>query len=247
MTLRSGKVLEPVPSTSRAHDSSRDKEKLDTEALCKKEREEKEIIDTFRKGEISIPLVDVIRQIPRYAKFLKELRTSKRKLLGNEKVNVGKNVSAILQRKIPPKCKNQCMLFIYCKIGSVGIKKAMCDSGAPINVMPLKETGVIIQLADRSVMHLEGVLEDVLVKVNELIFPIDFYIIDVEVDISANLSDTLLRRSFLSTAQIKIGVRSRILTMELHGEVKRKTWYEFLNTIKSNWVSPVHVVPEKIA
>ncbi|XP_040940147.1 uncharacterized protein [Gossypium hirsutum] len=203
MTLRSGKVLEPVldisrsHDTSRVHDASQDREKLDTKApvesapqksfaapplfpgrlvQCKKERDEKEILDTFRKVEINIPLLDTIKQIPRYEKFLKDLCTSKRKLLGNE-----------------------------------------------------KETGVIIQLADRSVVHPEGVLEDILVKVNELIFSADFYIIDMEDDNSANASDILLERPFLSTAQTKIDVRSGILTMEFDGEVVKFNVYKAMN------------------
>ncbi|KAL2235809.1 UNVERIFIED_CONTAM: hypothetical protein Sindi_1313100 [Sesamum indicum] len=63
----------------------------------KKEEEEKEILETFRKVEVNIPLLDAIKQIPRYAKFLKELCTSKGKLKGNEWVSMGENVSAILQ------------------------------------------------------------------------------------------------------------------------------------------------------
>ena len=43
----------------------------------------------------------------------------------------------------------------------------------------LSKTGVIIQLADRSVVHPKGVLEDVLVQVNELVFPGDFYVLDM--------------------------------------------------------------------
>ena len=62
----------------------------------KKEEQEKEILDTFRKIEVNIPLLDAIKQVSRYAKFLKELCTSKRKLKGNEKVSMGENVSAIL-------------------------------------------------------------------------------------------------------------------------------------------------------
>ncbi|XP_052490810.1 uncharacterized protein LOC105785001 [Gossypium raimondii] len=194
ITLRSGKILEPVP----------DKRRL---AKDKKEKEEKEILETFRKVEVNIPLLDAIKQIPRYAKFLKELCTSKRRLLGNERVNVGENVSAVLQKKVPPKYKDQGMFAISCEIGNVGIKKAMCDLGASINVMPypiyklinagpLKKTRVIIQLADRSVVYPEGLLEDVLVKVNELVFPADFYIINMEDDNSTNSSDILLGRSF---------------------------------------------------
>ncbi|KAL0286097.1 UNVERIFIED_CONTAM: hypothetical protein Sangu_2748600 [Sesamum angustifolium] len=135
----------------------------------------KEILEIFRKVEVNIPLLDAIKQIPRYARFLKELCTSKGKLKGNERVSMGENVSAILQRKLPPKCKDPGTFTIPCKIGLIGIKRAMCDLGASINVMPLsifeslhvgplKETGVVIQLADRSVVYPEGVLEDVLVQ-----------------------------------------------------------------------------------
>ncbi|XP_062104265.1 uncharacterized protein LOC133815441 [Humulus lupulus] len=51
----------------------------------KKEEVDKEIFDTFRKVEVNIPLLDAIKQVSRYAKFLKELCTNKRKLRGNEK------------------------------------------------------------------------------------------------------------------------------------------------------------------
>ncbi|KAL0391489.1 UNVERIFIED_CONTAM: hypothetical protein Slati_4534000 [Sesamum latifolium] len=47
----------------------------------KKEEEEKDIFETFRKVKENIPLLDSIKQIPRYAKFLKELCTNKDKLM----------------------------------------------------------------------------------------------------------------------------------------------------------------------
>ena len=53
---------------------------------------------------------------------------------------------------------------------------------------PLKETRVTIQLADRSIIYLEGVLENVLVQVDVLIFPADFYVIDIEDDKSVGWS-----------------------------------------------------------
>ena len=67
----------------------------------------------------------------------------------------------------------------------------MLDLGASINVMPysiyaslnlgpLEETGVIIQLANRSNTYPRRVIEDVLVQVNELVFPTDFYVIDMK-------------------------------------------------------------------
>ncbi|CAN6583773.1 unnamed protein product [Malus baccata var. baccata] len=100
----------------------------------KKEEAERDILETFRKVQVNIPLLDAIKQVPRYAKFLKELSTTRKRMSTNEVVNVGENVSAILQRKLPPNCK---------------------DPGV------LKNDGVIIQLADRSNAYPKGVLEDV--------------------------------------------------------------------------------------
>ncbi|KAH9803303.1 hypothetical protein KPL71_001711 [Citrus sinensis] len=196
----------------------------------KKEEQEKDILETFRKVEVNIPLLDAIKQIPRYAKVLKELCTSKRKLRGDEKVHMGENVSAVLQKKLPPKCKDPGMFTIPCKIGSVRVEKTLLDLGASINVMPrsiysslnigpLKETGVIIQLADRSNAYPDGVLEDVLVQVNELVFPADFYVLDMEDDNSSNSVPILLGRPFLKTARTKMDIHKGTLTMEFDGEV----------------------------
>ena len=60
-----------------------------------------EILETFRKVEINIPLLDAIKQVPRYAKFLKELCTTKRKLVGNEKISVGENVCCFSKKTSP--------------------------------------------------------------------------------------------------------------------------------------------------
>ena len=44
----------------------------------KKKDKEKEILEVFKKVEFNIPLLDAIKKIPKYAKFLKELCTTKR-------------------------------------------------------------------------------------------------------------------------------------------------------------------------
>ncbi|XP_062075714.1 uncharacterized protein LOC133779827 [Humulus lupulus] len=72
----------------------------------KKEEADKKILETFRKVEVNIPLLDAIKQVPHYAKFLKEFCTNKKKLKGDEKISVGENVSTVLQKKLPPKCKD---------------------------------------------------------------------------------------------------------------------------------------------
>ncbi|XP_027077137.1 uncharacterized protein [Coffea arabica] len=188
----------------------------------KKVEKEKELLDVFRKVEINIPLLDAINQIPKYAKFLKDLCTHKRKLRDDERVAVGENVSTILQRKLPPKCGDPSMFTIPYKIGGTPIRKAMLDLGVSINVMPktiygsfnvgpLKGTDIIIQLADRTNVYLEGLVENVLVQVNELVFPADFYVLDMGDERSLNLSPLLLGRPFLSNVRTKIDVNEGTL------------------------------------
>lgn len=98
-----------------------------------------------------------------------------------------------------------------------GLKKTMYDLGASINIMPLsiykflnvgplKEKGVVIQLTDKSVIYSEGVLEDVLVQVDNLIFFTSFYIVHMDDDRPFNTSNLLLGRPFLTTARTKIDI-----------------------------------------
>ncbi|CAN6566303.1 unnamed protein product [Malus baccata var. baccata] len=196
----------------------------------KKEEAEKEILETFRKVQVNIPLLDAIKQVPRYAKFFKELCTTRKRISTKEIVKVSENVSAILQRKLPPKCKDLGSFTIPCVIGKTRFESAMLDLGASINVMPysiyasmnlgeLKHDGVIIQLADRSNAYLKGVLEDVLVQVNHLIFPADFYVLEMDESDHAPSLPILLGRPFMKTARTKINVFNGTLTMEFDGEV----------------------------
>ncbi|CAN6677795.1 unnamed protein product [Malus baccata var. baccata] len=55
----------------------------------KKEEAENDILETFRKVQVNIPLLDAIKQVPRYAKFLKELCTTRRRISNKEVVQVG--------------------------------------------------------------------------------------------------------------------------------------------------------------
>ena len=110
----------------------------------------------------------------------------------------------------------------------------MLDLGASINVIPysiysslklgpLEETRVVIQLAN---VYPRGVVEDVLVQVNELVCPADFYILDIEDESSYNPTPVLLGQPFLKTARAMINVYNRAPTMEFDGEVIKFNLFE---------------------
>ncbi|CAN6554946.1 unnamed protein product [Malus baccata var. baccata] len=197
---------------------------------AKNEEEEKDVLETFRKVHVNIPLLDAIKQIPKYAKFFKKLCTTRKRVQEKEVVHVSENVSAMLQRKLPPKCKDPGSFTIPCVIGNTRFEHAMLDLGASINVMSysvyasmnlgkLKNDGVIIQLADRSNAYPKGVLEDVLVQVDHLIFPADFYVLDMEDSTHSPPSPLLLGRPFMKTAQTKIDVAKGVITMAFSGDM----------------------------
>ncbi|XP_022890486.1 uncharacterized protein LOC111405709 [Olea europaea var. sylvestris] len=78
-----------------------------------------------------------------------------------------------------------------------------------------KATTVTLQLADRSLTHPRGIIEDVLVKVDKLIFPVDFLILDMEEDKDVPI---ILGRPFLATARALIDVQPGQLTLRLGKE-----------------------------
>ncbi|CAM8975776.1 unnamed protein product [Rhodiola kirilowii] len=191
---------------------------------------DKDILELFSKVDINIPLLEAIKQIPRYAKFLKELCTNRRRSDRYDQELMSRNVSAVIQRKVPPKCGDPGTYTIPCTIGNIRIENCMLDLGASINVLPfsiysclrigpLEPTGLTIQLADRSCKQPEGKIEDVLVQVGKLVFPADFYVLKIENDGPTDHAPILLGRPFLKTSKMKIDCGSGMLSMEVEGEV----------------------------
>jgi hypothetical protein len=88
-----------------------------------------------------------------------------------------------------------------------------------LNLGNLKETKVIIHLADKSNSNPEGVVEDVLIRVNELIFHVDFYIIDMDDEFASNPTHILLGKPFMKIARTKIDVYKGTLSFEFNGEI----------------------------
>ncbi|XP_024198322.1 uncharacterized protein LOC112201644 [Rosa chinensis] len=198
-------------------------------ALSRKEKKSMECFDVFKKVEVNIPLLDAIKTIPTYAKFLKDLFTHKRyknKLKKDDKMCLNERISAVFQRKLPPKFKDPGSFTIPCKIGERPFEKALMDLGASINLMPYgvyKELGlsdikpiqISLQLADRSVVYPRGVVEDVLVQVDELVIPADFVILDME-EVYQDELPIIFGRAFMATGGTKIDVKLGLLTMMVY-------------------------------
>ncbi|KAI3470782.1 hypothetical protein Pfo_027445 [Paulownia fortunei] len=174
-----------------------------------------EIFEIFKQVKINIPLLDAIKQVPPYAKFLKDLCTIKKNII----------VSSIIQQFTPPKYKDPGCPTISCIIGNTRIERALLDLGASVNLLPfsvyeqlglgeLKTTSVVLQLADRSIKVPKGIVEDVLVQIDKFYFPVDFIILDTEPVAQTHTQiPIILGRPFLATSNALINCRNGILKL----------------------------------
>ncbi|XP_026420135.1 uncharacterized protein LOC113316129 [Papaver somniferum] len=195
---------------------------------AKKVEQDKEILDIFKKIHVNIPLIDAIRQVPKYTRVLKDLCTRKKRLTGNEVMSVGENVFSILQKKLPPKCKDPGSFDIPVVIGNKIFGKSMLDLGALFNVIPasiyesfnlgpLKETRIVLELADRTNVYPIGIIEYVLVQVNQFVFPADLCVLEMDSGYDASIP-LLLGRPFMKTAKTIMDVDKGTLTMKFDDE-----------------------------
>ncbi|PIN21873.1 DNA-directed DNA polymerase [Handroanthus impetiginosus] len=208
VTLRNGRKLQEVVKEPR-------------------KSKEKEVISEEKGKEVETPLeVKALEQMPSYVKFMKDILSKKRRLGDYETVALTEECSAIIQNKLPPKLKDPGSFTIPCTIGTHFSGRALCDLGASINLMPYsiyrtlglgetKLTSITLQLADRSLTYPKGVIEDILVKVDKFIFPANFVVLDMEVDIEVPI---ILGRPFLATGRTLIDVQKGELTMKVQDQ-----------------------------
>ena len=191
----------------------------------KKASQQAGILEVLRQVKVNIPLLDIIKQVPSYAKFLKDLCTIKKGLGIEKKAFLTEQVSAIIQSKYPVKYKDPGSPTISVNIGGNCINKSLLDLGASVNLMPysvykqlglgeLKPTNITLSLADRSVKIPKGMVEDVLVKIDKFYYPIDFVVLDTEpIASEPNHVPIILGRPFLATANAIINCRNGVMQL----------------------------------
>ncbi|XP_050918554.1 uncharacterized protein LOC127135983 [Lathyrus oleraceus] len=106
--------------------------------------------------------------MPTYAKFMKDIFTKKMRYTDQETINLDVICSSIVQRTIPHKEIEPMRVTLPVTIGNVNIGKTLVD-------------------LDKSITRPSGIAEDALVKMDKFLFPIDFFMMDIEEDDDALL------------------------------------------------------------
>ncbi|XP_076901115.1 uncharacterized protein LOC143555456 [Bidens hawaiensis] len=186
--------------------------------------QQEEMWETFKQVKINIPLLDAIKKIPAYAKYLKELCTQKRSHKIPKQIDFTDNVSAIFSGALLPKLQDPGTPIIPIQVGDFKMTRELLDLGASISILPgslydqydfgpLRAAATTVVLADQTPKMPRGILTDVIVKVEDFYFPVDFLVLDYVLGERTKQPKVILGRPFLATANANINCRNGTVDM----------------------------------
>ncbi|GKB06691.1 DNA-directed DNA polymerase, partial [Tanacetum coccineum] len=176
---------------------------------------------------VNLPFLEAMIHMPKGAKVLKDLLSHKEKLeKAASLVKLSEECLAVIQRSLPQKEGDLGSFTLPCLIGPLTVKNALADLRANINHMPhslflrlviskLKPTKMSIKLVDRLIKYPVSVYENLLIKINKFIFPVNFVVLEMDED---DMVPIILGRSFLAIARVMIDVHEGKLSLRVGKE-----------------------------
>ncbi|GJU38387.1 reverse transcriptase domain-containing protein [Tanacetum coccineum] len=177
----------------------------------------------FKQLRLEIGLKDALVEMPKFNKWLSSLLRNKEKLEEIAITTVNAECSAIILNRVPEKLEDPGKFLIPCALQELDRTSALADSRASINLLPhsiykklgheaLTPTRMTLELANRSISHLMGIAEDVVVRVDGFTFLADFVVVNFEPDPRVPI---ILGRPFLRTAKALIDLYEEKLTLRV--------------------------------
>ncbi|GJV83769.1 putative nucleotidyltransferase, ribonuclease H [Tanacetum coccineum] len=156
----------------------------------KDEAQQKKFLENLKQLHINLPFIEALAQMPKYAKFLKSLLTNKARLEEACKIIMNERCSAILLNKLPSKEKDP---------GKLGWENEATRMSWYMRI-------------GQSQLWSREIIENVLIKVDKFVLPIDFVILDMPEDSRVPI---ILGRPFLATARAMIDVFNKKITLRV--------------------------------
>ncbi|XP_059310889.1 uncharacterized protein LOC132062313 [Lycium ferocissimum] len=205
--------------------------------------------DQLKQLTVNFPFLDVVKEMPEFAKFMKDPLTKKRSVQ-HETMNLTHRVSSIIASTTVQKKEDLGAFTIPCNIGLHAFTRSLCENRTSINLMPLaifkqselgmpRPTSMRLQMADRSIKNPVRVIDDVLAQVGKFMLPADFMILDCAIDRDIPI---ILGRPFLATGralmdseknEIKFRVNDEEVTFQASKGMKLPSTYESISVIDS--------------
>lgn len=191
------------------------------------------LIGELKNLYVKIPLLQAIQNIPIYAKAIRDVCVNKprRKPKDPPTVYIMGRLSEILQGKT-------CLVkygdpnnpIVTVQFDLVSISNTLVDLGSAINIMTsetlkllglknLRPTPTILELADRSTIQLEGILEDVVISITSWEYPTDFLVLQLKSKLGGH--PLILGQPWLATVDAYISCRIGDMTIS-NGVITQK-------------------------
>ena len=139
-------------------------------------------------------------------------------------------------------------------IGGTCVEKSLLDLGASVNLLPysvykqlglgeLKPTSITLSLEDRSIKMPKGTLEDVLIQVDKLYYPVDFVVLDTKLIVEgANYVSIILGRPLLATSNAIINCRNGVMQLTFENMTLELNIFH----LSKKHMQPVEEDPEEV-
>jgi hypothetical protein len=179
--------------------------------------------ENFKQVKINLPLIDAIEKIPAHVECVKELSNQNKHNKLPE--HLGAHVRTVLSDALPPKLQDPGAPLIPIQVGEFKIERALLDLGACVSILPgslfdqydfgpLHEINTTVVLADQTPTHPRGMVNDVLVKVEDFYYPVDFLVVDYVSSAKNTQPTVILGRPFLATAHAIINCANGMVRMK---------------------------------
>nr|XP_025661624.1 uncharacterized protein LOC112757233 [Arachis hypogaea] len=236
------KSVKDVPNVEVGETIEIDKDEKEEE-VAKEEEEQSRAKEPKRKNnleeQIPIPFPTIAQKAKKHEeldpnivqifKNVEDVCTHKEKIGGLGMNQLGNSVSSVMD-DFPEKYSDLGPCLVSCIIGEIQLKDCMCDLGSCVSIMPLsiyeklnlaplRRSEARFVLADKSIISVVGIVENVLVRIQDLIFPVDFHILETPPIDLDRPSSILLGRPFLKTSWFKLDVFSGDYSFEAKGKV----------------------------
>ncbi|GJV00658.1 zinc knuckle CX2CX4HX4C containing protein [Tanacetum coccineum] len=182
-------------------------------------------IESLKKIKINRPLLKEIRQTDNYAKQMKYLVENKPRTEEDNEIRMNPS-------------------------GKLDFKNALADLGASISIMPfsmykrlgkgkLKPINMLIEMADNTKCMPKGIVENLLIKIDKFIFPVDFVILDMVEDIRMPI---ILGRPLLATVHAQVDIFRKTISLEVGSE---KVIFKMRSSFTTTNFESVHSIKSK--
>ncbi|GJZ71244.1 zinc knuckle CX2CX4HX4C containing protein [Tanacetum coccineum] len=161
-----------------------------------------ETMESLKKIKINRPYLKEIRQTDNYAKHMKDLVASKPRTEEDEEIRMNPRCSTLLFSKISYPLRSKIQKVSFSFVPLEGIEK-------------LKPINMAIEMADNTKCTPKGIVENLLIKIDNIIFPIDFAILDMVEDFKMPI---ILGRPLLATAHTKVDIFRKSISLEVGNE-----------------------------